>query len=589
MRKKPKDLMAFKGNTMFESAKDKSFMKSLKEFIESEKVQLSCLNEGPDEQRYTIYSTAFHKIIDYSTAYKPILTAIKKEYDDFITSLKNNQHQAQLAHGKMKTQLTQPTSIMYYQRRAAQLQEKIATIRRNTADLKTDITRLRGGQNKQEDSQQVETSEVTVHIGQTPGLTLSESLNLECLDKHLESLEQKRNKLLIKKTSEYVPVRVKLDLDWKMKIILSQRDELSAENDKLLLWNKQLTYLKEALGRWENSGRRTTLPKLLSSELKHVSRMRELENDQTGFQTSALEPDDPGKIKESTRLAFYVERFIELFEAADYETAAFQASISPYGVLRNIGVMEKFKNITVHKGAVPPLLLFFRSLMNSAPAGKPLPEKMSKEGVRFALRHGHVELVMFGVSQHRLTFSEELGDLICSYATGHLRTVDTCLALAQIVYTACGVLRKAALSMCRRGLTGGALQFIYNHKEFTIGAFQNTILDDEMCSAEGWSEIAGRCEQTGRVDLAQEIMSTLLLHDGAMLLSPGHDSAQLMQHAYTASGLFDEQGIRSNPFHPSLFSCLIRIVVQQNCSTGNSGQKRQYDTRGNRIPFQSTA
>ncbi|KAI5610045.1 clathrin, heavy chain b (Hc) isoform X3, partial [Silurus asotus] len=470
---------------------------------------------------------------------------------------------------------------------------RIATIRRNTADLKTDITRLQGGQNNQEDSQQVETSEVTVHIGQTPGLTLSESLNLECLDKHLESLEQKRNELLIKKTSEYVPVRVKLELDWKMKIILSQRDELSAENHKLLLWNKQLTYLKEALGRWENSGRRITLPKLLSSELKHVSRMRELwKNDQTGFETSALEPDDPGKIKESTRLAFYVERFIELFEAADYETAAFQASMSPYGVLRNIGVMEKFKNITVHKGAVHPLLLFFRSLMNSAPAGKPLPEKMSKEGVRFALRHGHVELVMFGVSQHRLTFSEELGDLICSYATGHLRTVDTCLALAQIVYTACGVLRKAALSMCRRGLTCGALQFIHNHKEFTIddvvfvlkelpsvallqdltrpcnsvpalmsvgfilhylldseledlgfqlleqirasgqGAFQNTILDDEMCSAEGWSEIAGRCEQTGRVDLAQEIMSTLLLNDGAVLLSPGHDSAQIMEHVF---------------------------------------------------------
>ncbi|KAF5902181.1 clathrin heavy chain linker domain-containing protein 1 isoform X1, partial [Clarias magur] len=41
------------------SATDGSFIKSLKEFIESEKEQVCCPDEGPDEQRYTIYSTAF--------------------------------------------------------------------------------------------------------------------------------------------------------------------------------------------------------------------------------------------------------------------------------------------------------------------------------------------------------------------------------------------------------------------------------------------------------------------------------------------------------------------------------------------------
>lgn len=164
--------------------------------------------------------------------------------------------------------------------------------------------------------------------------------------------------------------------------------------------------------------------------------------------------------------------------------------------------------------------------MTSAPPGKPLPEKLSMEGVRFALQRGYIELVTFGVSQHRwkyhnllflkimiwrcfrrpivwdfmeqflgfwsaldkvillfgrswtllsscyahrLTYSEELGDLICSHGHDDLRVVDTCLALAQIVYSACGVLRKAVLSMCKRGLTGAALEFIYYNKEFTIG------------------------------------------------------------------------------------------------------------------------
>lgn len=103
---------------------------------------------------------------------------------------------------------------------------------------------------------------------------------------------------------------------------------------------KQLTYLKEALGSWEKSGRRTLLLELLSSELKNASEIKGTassvspacrghpalivvffcccvvlfsilvcEDDRTGFHNGSSEMDDPGKIKESRRLAAYVERF----------------------------------------------------------------------------------------------------------------------------------------------------------------------------------------------------------------------------------------------------------------------------------------
>lgn len=49
---------------------------------------------------------------------------------------------------------------------------------------------------------------------------------------------------------------------------------------------------------------------------------------------------------------------------------------------------------------------------------------------------------------------------------------------------------------------------------------------------ESWSEIATRCEQTERLDLAQDITSTLLLLDGAVRLSPGLDGAELMKHVF---------------------------------------------------------
>ncbi|XP_053335752.1 clathrin heavy chain linker domain-containing protein 1-like [Clarias gariepinus] len=572
------------------SSSDRSFMKSLKEFIESEKEQVCCPDEGPDDQRYTIYSTAFDKIIDYATAYKPVLTAIKKEYDDLIASVKNDQHQAQMAHGKLKAMLVQPTSLMYYQRRAAQLQQRIATIQRNTADLQTKIKRVQ----KCKNSQKEESLEVTVPPGQIPGLglTLNELLNPESLDKHLERLEQKRNELLDKKRRQYVPVKVKTELDLTMKVTLKQRDELSVENEKLLLRFKQLTFLKDTLNRWEEKGCSTPLLKLLPSALKHLSEIKVCEDDRTRFWPENSEQDDPGKIRESKRLAGYIERFLKLFEMGDYETAARHAAMSPHGVLRNINVMEKFKTITAYEGALHPLLLFFRLLMMSAPPGKPLSERLSLEGVGFALRHGCHGLVTFGVSQSKLTYSEELGDLIASYEHDDLCIADTCLALAQIIYLECSVIRKAALTMCKRGLTTAALEFIHNRKEFTIDDFmfvlrglpsvallqdftqpcdstpalvsvgfishyllnsdlehlalqlleriqakgqdalQKTILEDETCSIESWSEIAARCEQTERLDLAQDIASVLLLQDGAVRLSPGLDGAELMEHVF---------------------------------------------------------
>lgn len=67
------------------------------------------------------------------------------------------------------------------------------------------------------------------------GLTLSESLNPDALDKHLDHLERKRNELLEKKISQYVPAQVKTELDVKIRVVLNRRDELSLENDRLLL------------------------------------------------------------------------------------------------------------------------------------------------------------------------------------------------------------------------------------------------------------------------------------------------------------------------------------------------------------------
>uniref|UniRef100_A0A4W4EBL5 Clathrin heavy chain linker domain-containing protein 1 n=1 Tax=Electrophorus electricus TaxID=8005 RepID=A0A4W4EBL5_ELEEL len=477
------------------SARDRDFLKSLYEFIAGEKESLCCPDEGSDEQRHTVYSAAFDKVIDYATSYKTILTAIKKEYDCLIASIKNNDRKVKVARGKLKTMMAQPTSLMYCRRRSVQLQESII-------------------------------------FAFLTGLTFCEMLNPEALAKHLGFLEQKQADLLNKKKNQYVPVQVKADLEIKMRAYLNKKDELALENDKLYF---NLVILIKTKYSW----------------------------------------------------VFSNHRFMHMFEAGDYEAAAFHAARSPHGVLRNTETMERFKSVTVNDGGLPPLLLYFQALMISAQPGKQLlGETLCLEGVHCALQHGYIDLITFWVTQHRLTYSEELGDVLCSHGDKDPRIADTCLALAHIIYTTCGVLRKTALCMCKRGLTIGALEFIYQNN-FTLDdtmfvlkgcpsltllqgltqkygskpallsvgyvchsllssyledlAFQllekiiadgpeKAILDDMMCGTESWSEIAARCEQMNRPHLAQEIISTLLSQAGAVCLSPG--SAKLMEHVF---------------------------------------------------------
>lgn len=58
--------------------------------------------------------------------------------------------------------------------------------------------------------------------------------------------------------------------------------------------------------------------------------------------------------------------------------------------------------ITVYKGEVPPLLLFFQAIMNSVQDERQLPrEDLSVESVRCALQHNFVELVTHWVTQRR--------------------------------------------------------------------------------------------------------------------------------------------------------------------------------------------
>ena len=64
------------------------------------------------------------QIIDHVTAYKPLLTAIKAEYEDCIDTILRGQKEAVFLTGKLKSMASEPSTIRNYRMRADELEQK---------------------------------------------------------------------------------------------------------------------------------------------------------------------------------------------------------------------------------------------------------------------------------------------------------------------------------------------------------------------------------------------------------------------------------------------------------------------------------
>ncbi|KAI1886395.1 hypothetical protein AGOR_G00213570 [Albula goreensis] len=538
------------------SAADRKFFESLQKYIQDEKKRLTP-SGGPNEQRYNIYRCAFDKVIEGTSAYRMVLSAIKREYDEFIGAVRRSQRSARLSEGKQRASAARPTAVLYYRRSAAQLQHRTEIIHKSTTEFHAELRELQ--RSREERVRPLLEPEEPAPTGPIPGLTLDQSTDLTALEVYLEHLQQRRAELQRKIQNQYESRQVKAHLDSKVKRALNHRDKLSTKNQRLELRYKQMALVHEGLSSWEKSEKTVPLAQLLPSVLHQVSHLRVSDSHWHGAGMEDSEDDDPAKVKASKLVTQYVQRFTELFEGGAYEAAALHAARSPGGILWNL---ETFGAIQRH---VPALVM-------AVPAGKQLPGRaLAVEGVRAALECACIELVTHWVSQHRLTFSEELGDVISAHAHREEGVADTCLALAQVVYSTCGLHSKTALSMCRRGFISAAVEFIYSNKDFTpddcvsvlqgcpsvallqaltqgqarpaalsvglaalcllgtnsrelafqllqrlqqSGTLQRAVLGDSCCSVQEWREVAVLCRAGNRPHLAHAINCALTCLQG---------------------------------------------------------------------------
>ncbi|KAM4804088.1 clathrin heavy chain linker domain-containing protein 1 isoform X5 [Urocitellus parryii] len=286
-------------------------------------------------------------------------------------------------------------------------------------------------------------------------------------------------------------------------------------------------------------------------------------------------------------------RFNELMSLGEYEKAAYFAASSPRRILRNMGSMDKFKAIGKIRGKTLPLLLFFEAIFSTSHAFKtPVDADLTLEGIKCGLSEKRLDLVINWVTQEKLTFSEKAGDVIYDYGEQDTFNKAKCLALAQIIYSECGLHKKVLLCLCKQGQIHGAIEYLQQFKDFTpddlmklitlcpqteliqclteekngrppflsfglailhlfsvnmekvgikllqeinkggIDAVEHLVINDSYCSLEMWQKLANICLQSGFDKLSNDIISILRSQAGVAEISEEEDTVNLMEHVF---------------------------------------------------------
>ncbi|XP_011482893.1 clathrin heavy chain linker domain-containing protein 1 [Oryzias latipes] len=421
---------------------DKLLLASLYDFIDREKQYLGCPAEGPDELRYLVYRTVFCKVIDRALACRRVLLIIKAEYDNTIQELKRREGEARAARRRVAAAATHAHSLTVCETRAAQLRDRISILQTQTAEL-------------QESSRRKSYEDLRSWMS---GLTEAQP---EDLDWHLQDLQTRKAALLDTKSLS-VPLEVQTRLEAELQEAQRRRDRLRADNVQLRLLHKRLKFASDRLKCWTDEGQVVPLEELLVSTMKSISSdlLHEAEDDACSIATELQEDKEQ-------RVDDYLLRFLQLFDSGQYKDAALHAARSPGGILRNLDVMEMFAGLRAPTDAAPPPLLFFQALLVTAAAGHRMSSPLSLQGVRCALQHGRLQLVVHAVTQNKVSFTEGLGDLLSGHAQKDQGKVDLCLALATLIYEVCGLTRKTAASMRRRGLVHNAAELMQQSPDQT--------------------------------------------------------------------------------------------------------------------------
>ena len=78
----------------------------------------------PSKCSHAVSLNFFFQLIEHVIAYRPILTAIKAEYENCIETIERGQKESFYLSGKVKAMAAEQTTLNNYQRRTDELQNR---------------------------------------------------------------------------------------------------------------------------------------------------------------------------------------------------------------------------------------------------------------------------------------------------------------------------------------------------------------------------------------------------------------------------------------------------------------------------------
>ncbi|XP_033102699.1 clathrin heavy chain linker domain-containing protein 1-like [Anneissia japonica] len=456
---------------------DKKFLLHLDGFIQCELKRLDCPNSGPNEIRYHIYKQAFDQLIDYVSAYRPLLTMVKVEYEDCINAVKQGQMDAFYLRGKVTSMAAEKTTVSNYRRRAVELEDKISIIKADNERLQKELNDIIMERRKRQDMLQIlNEKKVSKKITKVnpnlpiPGLSIEESTDLGVLKKTMQELELRMKNLIISKNTRYMPREFKEDLKQQLSSKIQAMDRVSEVNEQLKARCWKLRLALDALKTHYREGdwSQPAFEIIATAFARSTSKMS-LTSQET---VTSFDDDDPTKEKEAELLLDYIEHYNALFEDKKYVQAAMHAANSPKGILRNTETMERFKALKVKPGEKSPLLSYCEVLIDSVPAVGVVPDaSTSLECVKCALKEERLDLIYHWLAQERLTCTDVLGNALYNYAEGKKEDViRTVMGLAQKTYARVNAHVQACVCMCRQNRILAMVEYAGSNR-FTKDAY----------------------------------------------------------------------------------------------------------------------
>ncbi|PAA62400.1 hypothetical protein BOX15_Mlig004395g1 [Macrostomum lignano] len=429
------------------SVRDKEFVADLRKQIQ---LDFSNIEELTKAREYEIYKEAFDKIISYVTSYRPLLTAIKAEYEEVVDSIVRGHREAQSLEMKVESIAAVVPNLQNYKKRCDELESRINSLKAQEQQAQARINALREArlQARERHRQELEAREAArkakppLRRRLPPGMTLDEVTDAASLAAEKTRVDRQLRQLRHKAETQYVSRERTDQLRQSLLEKIKRKEELEASLQVERLRQQIVRLASRAAEEFEEG--RSPPGYSLAGTILLAARQNWANvrcRPAAGGELADKVPDsnadvtgaDPARQAEADNAAECLDRFRELLAAGDLPAAASHAANSFRGLLRTMDVLQKFRHL---EARCPGLLLAYcEALLVTVPLyeGR-LGAELSFECVAEALARDRVDLVEHWTTNDLLTLTEPIGDLLADHGDCRPGQAHRSFELAHVVF-----------------------------------------------------------------------------------------------------------------------------------------------------------